>query len=45
MAFLNTLLALSVAFVLGTSFGFERQWSAPLDKKASRCRTKSSPAY
>lgn len=26
MAFLHTLLALSVAFVLGTSIGFERQW-------------------
>ncbi len=26
MAFLNTLLALAVAFVLGTGIGFERQW-------------------
>ena len=26
MALLNTLLALSVAFVLGTAIGFERQW-------------------
>ena len=26
MAFLQTLLALTVAFVLGTAIGFERQW-------------------